>query len=452
MFRSARLRLIVISAGLGSLAVAVVLALVFWTVNRIIETETRSVVNAELTGLAESYGDLGILGLSRTIDRRVRSGSDPDAVYLLTDGFGQAVAGNLGAWPPTVEAGGGWVELELIRTDNEKVVPISAASVQLRGGERLLVGRDASARQRFDAILIQSLILGLSAAVVVSLVIGWLLSRLVFSRLSEVADTAGEIISGEMARRIPLRGTGDEFDRLAVTLNEMLDRIEDLIANLRMTTDSFAHDLRSPLTRLRVHIETLANDRLDGDAKAHALDRSVSEIDHLLRIFSDLTEIARADALLGQSEFETVDLTALIREVADFAEPLAAETSIRIETNGTAPPIVGHRALLLRAFVNLVENALRYAPPGSQVSIGLSTSGGIACISVSDAGDGVPDSALDTIFRPFVTLDESRTGGASGLGLALVAAIARLHHGSATAANLNPGFRISLQIPLGSGA
>ena len=136
MFRSARLRLIVVSAGLGSLSVAGVLALVFWTVNRIIDTETRSVVTAEMTGLADSYGDLGVLGLSRAIDRRVRSRSDPDAVYLLTDGFGNAIAGNLGAWPPTVKAGSGWVELELIRTDNERVVPISAASVQLRGGAR----------------------------------------------------------------------------------------------------------------------------------------------------------------------------------------------------------------------------------------------------------------------------------------------------------------------------
>ncbi len=281
---------------------------------------------------------------------------------MLTDGFGNAIAGNLGAWPPTVRAGSGWVELDLIRTDNEQVVPIAATSVQLRGGERLLIGRDASARRRFDAILARSLVLGLSAAVVVSLIAGWLLSRLVFSRLSEVADTASEIISGEMDRRVSLCGTGDEFDRLAVTLNEMLDRIEDLIANLRMTTDSFAHDLRSPLTRLRVQIETLADASAGPETKSHALEPSVSEIDHLLRVFSDLTEIARADARLGRSEFETVDLAALVREVADFAGPLAAERRVAIVAQGTAPPLIGHRALLLRALVNLVENALRYAP------------------------------------------------------------------------------------------
>jgi signal transduction histidine kinase len=446
MLRNARTRLVFAGALLNCLAMIVVLGLVYWTANRIIENETRNVVHAELSGLADSYGTLGIVGLARAIKRRIESSEEPDAVYLLTNMKGVLIEGNLGAWPPTVKPGGGWVEIELIRTDSDRSVPIAAASVQLRGGERLLVGRDASARRSFTSALARSSVWALLAAAGLSLITGLLLTRLVFTRIAEISDTADDIVSGDLTRRIPIRGTGDEFDRVGATLNDMLDRIEDLVANLRTTTDSLAHDLRSPLTRLRTHIEMLTKPDLPTEERDLVAVRSVAEIDRLLRVFSDLTEIARAEARLGRSEFEPVDLALLAADVAEFYSPVGAERGVSITLEGAVVPVPAHKALLSQAMSNLLENALRYAPNNSVICIRLDDLGQTVSLSVSDSGPGIPKGDRQGVVRPFVTLDPSRTGGASGLGLALVASVARLHDGEIMLADNAPGLVVTITV------
>ena len=444
--RNARTRIVIGSALIGGIAMAAVLGLAYWTANTIIESETRNVVTAELNGLADSYGNLGILGLARAIERRIEGSEEPDALYLLTDAWGRVIAGNIGAWPPTVEPGDGWVELELIRTDNNKSVPISAASIQLRGGERLLVGRDSSARQDFDRALTRSLIIALTAALLLSLMTGWLLTRLVFSRLSEISRTAEDIMSGDLSTRIPLRESGDEFDRLGATLNEMLERIEGLVGNLRMTTDSLAHDLRSPLTRLRLHVETLSDADGSDEDKQVAAERAVREVDHLLRVFSDLTQIARADANIGRTEFETIDLSEICKDVAEFFEPLAKERGVALQFSGEPVTLQGHKALLTQAVTNLLDNAMRYAPKDSEVSIAVHSEDSFGVLSVSDRGPGIPADMRNEILRPFVTMDASRSDGSSGLGLALVASVARLHGGEVALGDNNPGLSVSMRV------
>ncbi|MEM8630018.1 MAG: ATP-binding protein [Pseudomonadota bacterium] len=445
--RSARTRLVAASALLGIVAIALVLGLVYWTANRIIEAETRSTVTAELNGLADSYSDLGMLGLARAIERRIRNASEPDALYLLTDRFGKRIAGNIGAWPPTVAPGGGWVEIDLIRTDSDRQVPISAASIRLRGGERLLVGRDASARMRFDRVLGQSLALALAIAVGLSLITGWLLTRLVFRRVGEISDTAREIVSGDLTRRIPARDGGDEFDQVAQTLNEMLDRIEALVANLRMTTNSLSHDLRSPLTRLRGQVEKMGARDLTPAERDSVAEDALREVDHILRVFADLTEIAQAEAGIGRSEFQTLDLADLVQHVAEFYQPVAEASGTAIRISGSRVFVEGHRALLNQAVSNLLENAIRYAPDGSAISVHTRQADGRAVVAVADQGVGVSPADRERILEPFVILDPSRSDGSNGLGLALVASVARLHGGNVTLADNDPGLVISIDMP-----
>lgn len=446
LLRSARTRLVIASALLGFLSIAMMLGLVYWTANRAIEAETRNVVDAELKGLAESYSSLGVLGLARAIERRISSSEEPDAIYVLTDRYGQTIAGNLGAWPPTVQPGSGWVDIQLIRTDTDQSVPISAASIRLRNGERLLVGRDASAKQRFAAALGRSVVAALVVAIGVSFIIGWLLTRTVFNRVGEVSNTATEIMSGDLSHRMPVREGGDEFDRLALTLNRMLGRIELLVSNLRMTTDSLSHDLRSPLTRLRGHIEELARTDLTGEDRASYSDRAVEEINYILRVFTDLTEIARAEAGIGRADFEALDLATVASEVADFYGPVAADKGVSIRVGGSAAEALGNRALLSQALSNLLENALRYAPEGSEIAISTQTSGSRSVLTVSDRGAGIPPEDHDRVLQPFVTLDPSRSGGSTGLGLALVAAVARLHGGSIALQDNGPGVKAVLAL------
>ncbi len=431
---------------LSTLLTATVLALVYVTANRTISGETRSVVTAELTGLADEYERRGLIGLMTAIERRLANAAERDALYLLTDRFGSILAGNMAQWPEGVVPGSGWVELELLKADTNQYVPISAASIRLRGGERLLVGRDASASQQFDRVLFHSVALALAAALALSILTGWLLTRLVFSRLKDVAGTADDIVSGDLTRRIPLRGTGDEFDQVATTLNNMLDRIEELVGNLRTTSNSIAHDLRSPLSRLRQRVETLADpSQTDHDREADTA-RAVNEIDHILRVLGQLTEISRAEAGLGREQFEPVDMRQLVHDVVELYEPVAADQMLTIKTTGSATPIMGHRPLLSQALSNLLENAIRYAPKETTISVNLSEDELFTYLTVRDHGPGVPASELSRLQLPFVTLDPARTERNAGLGLALVAAISHMHGGEFSARNKNPGLQAELKL------
>lgn len=444
--KNSRTRLVLASMVLSTLLTAAVLVLVYVTANRTIEGETRSVVSAELTGLADEYERRGLVGLMVAIERRLPTASDRDALYLLTDRSGATLAGNLKRWPEGIAAGSGWVNLDLRRTETDQLVPISAASILLPGGERLLVGRDALARQQFDRVLFQSVALALGAALALSILTGWLLTRLVFSRLKGIADTAESIVSGDLSQRMPLRGTGDEFDQMAGTLNNMLDRIEELVSNLRTTSNSIAHDLRSPLSRLKQRVVSLADPgKSDLDREVDTA-RATAEIDHVLHVLGQLTEISRAEAGLGRDQFEAVDLRRLVGDVVDLYEPVAADQDIRLEVTGQASTILGHRPLLSQALSNLLENAMRYAPKDTTISVNIGEDGPFALLSVRDYGPGVPAKALPQLQLPFVTLDPARSDRSSGLGLALVAAIAHMHGGEFSARNSDPGLEVVLKL------
>ncbi|WP_037307255.1 sensor histidine kinase [Ruegeria halocynthiae] len=445
-FNNSRTRLVLASMALSTLLTATVLALVYVTANRSIEGETRSVVSAELTGLADEYERRGLIGLMRAIERRIPTASDRDALYLLTDRFGAKLAGNLKQWPEDITAGSGWVDLELRRADNDQLVPISAASVRLPGGERLLVGRDALARQQFDRVLLRSVGIALAIALALSVLTGWLFTRLVFSRLSDIANTAENIVSGDLARRMPLRGNGDEFDQVAGTLNTMLDRIEELVSNLRTTSNSIAHDLRSPLSRLKQRVEALSDPVKTDQDREVDIARATAEIDHVLRVLGQLTEISRAEAGVGREQFDHVDLRQLVEDVAELYDPVAADQGIRLEVTGTVAPILGHRPLLSQALSNLLENAMRYAPQDTTITIHLSNDGPFTCLSVRDCGPGVSQEDLSRLQMPFVTLDPARTERNSGLGLALVAAISHMHGGAFEAHNRDPGLEAVIKL------
>lgn len=446
LWRNARTRLVLASMVLSTALTALVLGFVYVTANRTIENETRGVVMAELAGLRDEYERLGTIGLMAAIDRRAQDAEARDAVYLLTDATGNVLAGNLAGWPKGIEPGSGWVNLQLTRMSSGDDVSISAASIRLPLHERLLVGRDASARQQFDSALLRTVGLALIAGLALSLLTGWLLTRLVFSRLSDIAKTADDIVSGDLTRRMPLRGSGDEFDQMSQTLNDMLGKIEELVGNLRMTTNSIAHDLRSPLSRLRQRVERLTDPTADAEGHEADAARALAEVDHLLRVFAQLTEISRAEAGLGRDEFEQVDLNALVRDVAEFYEPVAQDQGVSLTLTGTAGPIPGHKALLAQALSNLLENALRYAPEGSELTVALTEQNGAVTLAVRDLGPGVPEDQIDRLSQPFVTLDPARSDQNSGLGLALVAAIARMHGGTFQARNRAPGLEAAITI------
>jgi signal transduction histidine kinase len=445
LLRSATSRLIAMHLLLVAVSAAIVLAFVYFSTRSVIESEVREVVEAEIRGLADDYAKDGVAGLAGAIERRLANDSKHDAVYLLIDSRGRRIIGNLAKWPLEAASETGWIELELFRTDQDRPTAVSASLFRLVGGERLLVGRDAQARTAFDRSLVHALVWALGVSAILALASGWMLSRVVDRRIGDVVGTAEEIMQGEMTRRVPVRGGDDEFDRLAGTLNRMLDRIATLVGDLRMVTDSVTHDLRSPLTRLHAHLDASLKDGVDAGERQRLIERALAEANDVLRSFTALVEIARAEAGVGRDQFEAVDLGRLARDVVDLYTPSAGEKGVALHHSGDGARINGHPQLLANAVSNLVENAIRHAPVATEVHVDVSADPGGATISVADHGQGVREEDHRRILDRFVRLDNSRGRPGAGLGLSLVSAVARMHDAKLELADNRPGLRVTLR-------
>lgn len=448
MFRSATLRLVAAHLVLVAVSTALVLGFLYWRVGGVIDAEQRAVVEAELRGLADAYARGGTPALAAAINQRLANPPDRDAIYLLADARGRRVAGNLAGWPPTVTPGGGWTTLELYRTDRSRPTEISAIALRLPRGELLLVGRDVAARAAFDRTLGRALLWALAALTALALLTGWLLSRLVRGRIAEIDGAARGIMAGALDRRVALRGTGDEFDRLAGTLNAMLDRIETLVRDLRTVTDSLAHDLRSPLGRLVRHLESAADETAPPEARQTRIEQAQREAEAVLATATALLDIGRIEAGIGAEQFGPVDLGRLAADVADLYEAAAEEGGLRLACE-TEPDLTvqGHDQLLALALSNLVENALKHAPSGTAITVAGARDAGAPALVVADHGPGIPEADRERALGRFVRLDPSRGTPGAGLGLALVAAVARMHDAEIELADNAPGLRATLRFP-----
>lgn len=459
MQRSATTRLILVHLALLALLTGLVLGSLYWRVGGVIDTEQRAVVETEMRGFTDDYARGGIPALAVAIDRRLDSPPDRDAVYLLADAGGARIAGNLGRWPPTVAPDAGWATLSLYRTDRRGATEISALALRLPGGELLLVGRDVAARAAFDRTLARALLWALAAITLLALATGWFLARLVGRRIADIDGAARAIIAGALDRRIATRGTGDEFDRLAATLNSMLDRIEALVQDLRMVTDSLAHDLRQPLGRLVRALESAAAETSDPDARQARIERALREAEAVLATATALFDITRIDAGIGSEQFAPVELGQLAADVSELYEAAAEERGLTLAACAETGLVVeGNVQLLALALSNLVDNALRHAPAGSVIRIAARRDGDAPALVVADHGPGIPESDRARALGRFVRLDPSRGGPGAGLGLALVASVARLHGATLELADNAPGLLATLRFtppsaaPPGSGA
>jgi signal transduction histidine kinase len=450
MLRNATMRLIAAHLLLVAVSTALVLGSLYWRIGGVIDAEQRAVVEAEIRGLADDYRRGGAPALARAIGQRLDNPTERDAVYLLADADGRRIAGNLSQWPPTVAPDAGWTTLDLYRTDRTRPTGISALALRLPEDEMLLVGRDVEARAAFDATLARSLLWALAAVTVLSVATGWLLSRLVSGRIAEIDGAARAIMAGALDRRVALRGTKDEFDRLAGTLNAMLDRIEALVRDLRTVTDSLAHDLRSPLGRLVRHLEHAADDSAPADERKTRIEQALREAEAVLATATALLDISRIDAGIGAEQFTQVDLGRLVAGVAELYEAAAEDKGLHIAC--TAAPglvVTGHDQLLALALSNLVENALKHAPAGSEITVAAVDDAGAPAVVVADRGPGIPAAERERALGRFVRLDPSRGTPGAGLGLALVASVARMHGAILELGDNAPGLRATLRFPPG---
>ncbi|MDY8107860.1 HAMP domain-containing sensor histidine kinase [Fulvimarina sp. 2208YS6-2-32] len=421
------------------------------TASDIIESQARAGIVEEKAELAQIYRLAGIVGLVRSIDRRARQ---PGAgLYLATDATGRIIAGNVESLQAGVldEAGSTPDAFGYSRYGETGVYHKAIADVvSLPNGMRVLVGRDQSDALRFREVVQSALILALAAMGGLALIAWFGIGRRALRRLDRMSAASSRILAGDLGERLPVFGAGDEFDRLSENLNTLLARIALLQEGLRQVSDNIAHDLKTPLARLRSKAEA-AQQAAESDETRDNLEGIIGDADTMIRTFDALLMISRVEAGSHPIQKTTVDLTAIAGDVAELYEPVAEEAGAALEFRASGPSkIAASRELVAQAISNLVDNALKYGRPhegAAHVTIAIEETGSDAVISVADNGPGIPEDKRPRVLERFYRLDESRTLPGSGLGLSLVQAIARVHGGRLALEDAGPGLKVVLRLP-----
>lgn len=450
LYRSAVFRLTLVSFGLFTVALLVLVGAIYWFATDSLTRQIDATIDAEIRGLAEQFDQRGLIGLLRAVQRRSEPDQQFGGLYLLTDANYAPLAGNLSRWPDVRPDADGWITFPLEGTAANTLNYGRARTFELGAWYHLLVGHDLRERTLVADLIRDSLLWGLAATVALSLIGGMLMSRRLVARIDAINRTSREIMAGDLARRVPVGPDGDEFDQLAQNLNAMLDQIERLMAGLRQVSDNIAHDLRTPLARLRSRLEVTLMEPAESAADRAAMEATIAEADGLLKTFNALLSIAQAEAGAVRRHFAPLELKALLADVAELYEPLAEERGQAFEAEFDGPLTVqGDRDLLFQAVANLLDNAIKFAPRQGSVALALRAEGGRAVILVSDSGPGIPAAECDRVTERFYRLESSRSTPGSGLGLSLVAAVATLHGGRLVLEDNAPGLRARIEIPLG---
>jgi signal transduction histidine kinase len=461
LFRTTTFKLTLVYLTVFALFAAFLLGYFALNTRRLITEQITDTVNAEITGLSEQYRLGGIRRLVIVVDARARRPGS--SLYLVTTFAGEALAGNVTALPPGILDGPGWTETVYRRLDEAEAPgrPEHHALVrvfQLPGGFRLLVGRDLDERERLYHIVLAAGRWSVGIVIVLGLAGGLFVTRRVLRRVDAMTETTRTIMDGDLGERLPVAGTGDELDRLAENLNVMLERIETLMSGLKEVSDNIAHDLKTPLTRLRNRAEQALRSANSETEYRAALEGTIEESDGLIRTFNALLMIARAESGQARDDMSEFDAAEIAHDIGELYEPLAEEKGIALKVEAEAPARVkGNRELISQALANLVDNALKYAEPHEkpvngeipEIVVQALNEDDRILLTVADNGPGIPEADRSRVLERFVRLEQSRSQPGSGLGLSLAAAVARLHGGELTLADNQPGLKSIIALPRG---
>jgi signal transduction histidine kinase len=447
LFRSQAFRIVVIYVVLFGLSATGLIAFTYWNAKRALDAQSDQLIEAEIADLANQYRQLDEEGLELLIMNR--SGPGARGLYLLADSGRRVIAGNLDRWPDVAKGSGGFVDFAYERRLSAHQTEERHArgrTFRLTGGDLLLVAQDVNDRYLMVRLFTTTVPWTLALMLLLGLIGGGLISRNMLARLDSINRTSKEIIAGDLSRRVPLSGNQDEFDTLAENLNRMLDRIERLMSGVREVTDSVAHDLRTPLNRLRNRLETTLRHRKRQGVSQSDLEAAVEETDRLIATFNALLLIAEADAGVAREAMAPLDVTSVARDATDLYAPLAEEKGIDLVTScRSAAWIDGNRSLVSQALVNLVDNAIKYTPAGGRVAISVTEEDDGTNVCVADSGPGIPENEHARVLERFVRLEASRHSPGTGLGLSLVAAVARLHDARLLLEDNRPGLKATLR-------
>jgi signal transduction histidine kinase len=449
--RSSTFRLALISIAVFGAVVIALFAYVYWSTTAFVMGRSDGALGEELANLNRAYDTGGRESLIRAIQQRVSDGRPGAGLYLLADASFASIAGNLEKWPPALQERQGWSEVSSEALKPQGVGKSSLFRVKVKAfpdETYLLVGKNIDDLGRFANRIYVAFALAILLIIVLAAVASVSVTRRTVGRIETINATTRSIMESGLGRRISLRGTQDEWDHLAHNLNSMLDRIDSLLGEVKQVSDNVAHDLRTPLTRMRGRLEKACILQRDPERDQSLLADTIADLDDVLRMFSSLTRISQIETANVFSTFRKVNLCEVATQVAELFDAAAEDQGGRVEIVGNqAVRILADRDLIFDALSNLVDNAIKHGRDGGRVVVRVNQGEGGAFIAVSDDGPGIPSGEVEHVFKRFYRLERSRHTLGNGLGLSLVAAVARLHNARIALSDNKPGLTIGMHFP-----
>ncbi len=452
IFRTSTFKLATVYLLVFLLSSGAIMGYVFWSTVGLLERQTDETIRAEVQALGDQYRLRSLSGVIDIINRRITD--DTGTLYLLINAENERLIGNLATLPGNNIADSTFIDFPINKGKGAAQVRHMARAfyVDLAGGYKLLVGRDVEEQRTFRGVILNALSWGVGLALALGLTGGFLMSRNFLRRVDAITDASRSIMGGDLSQRMPVVGSGDELDRLAGSLNEMLSQIERLMVGMKEVSSNVAHDLKTPLTRLRARAEAALRST-SGEEHRAALQQTISESDKLLQTFNALLSIARAEAGQAREGFGRIDAADVLRDVAELYEPLLEDSGGELIVK-PLPSLAVHadRQLLAQAFSNVIDNAMKYGGAHGEdrvsIEIDATTDADQAVITLMDRGQGIAPEDRERVLDRFVRLDESRSKPGSGLGLSLVASVMKLHGGTIALSDAKPGLKVELRLPL----
>ncbi len=449
-FRTSTFRLAALYLGFFAISIVAVLGYIYYFTVGLLERQNEETITAEVSGLADQYRAQGLLGLKDAVNRRVLI--DSKMLFLLADPQGSYIAGNLHSPPINDLPDNNWIDFSTQKVDSNAPVghDVHAFNVQLPQDYQLIVGQDVEELNQFRNMVREALYWGLGLSMLMGLGGGFVMSRNFLRRVDAITATSREIMNGNMAGRMPVSGSNDELDRLSQSLNDMLGQIQKLMQGMHEVSSNVAHDLKTPLTRLRARIEGALRHNSKADYRA-ALQQTLVDSDSLLSTFNALLSITQLESGQLRAGLEVVDAKDIVDDVVDLYTPLAEENHGTLESDAALNlRVKAKRELLAQVLINLIDNAIKYGAgnkPAAHIKVTGRKQGQHVVLTVADQGHGIPESERARVIERFVRLDESRSKPGNGLGLSLVAGVANLLDGKLILADNEPGLRAELWLP-----
>lgn len=446
LLKSSIFHLMLTYTALFSISVGILLLFIYLSAISEMEGQIKNTIKIQLSNMKETYREDGFLAVKYSLKAMLKEKLSDMSVYMLSDAKGYIIEGNYDIWPVSLSKDNTWATFSILpkgANPEDEPVEVMASAITFHNGSRLMVGYNMAHVEKIQNVIINVLITSLGLGLIMATICGIFATKTTSRRLEALNGACSQVMYGNLSERVPVSGGGDEFDHLAENFNTMLSKIAELVENIRAVSQNIAHDLKTPLNRLRIRLENILLYKPDQAKTLHEIQSAINDVDSLVTTFNAITRISLAESGAGVDQFTICNLSDQTDSLVDFYIPLAEEKHIRLEKNiHQNITTTGDKHLLNQAMANILDNAIKYTPKNGNISVTLHTEDKWAVLSVSDTGPGIPEAYHNRVKERFFRIDSSRTVPGSGLGLSLVDAFVKLHKGELWFEDNNPGLKV----------